>query len=62
MIEILGPAPAPIEKLRNRYRWQILLKGKQSSTLLELAARARQLWPNSRAARLHVDVDPYSML
>jgi primosomal protein N' (replication factor Y) len=61
-IEVLGPAPAPIEKLRNRFRWQILLKGKQSSALLELARQARALVPRSRAMRLHIDVDPYSML
>jgi primosomal protein N' (replication factor Y) len=61
-IEILGPSPAPIEKLRNRYRWQILLKGKQSSVLIEFAKRARQLMPRSRDTRLHIDVDPYSML
>lgn len=61
-IEVLGPAPAPIEKLRNRFRWQILLKGKQSPTLLELAREARSLVPRSRAVRLHIDVDPYSML
>jgi len=61
-IEILGPAPAPIEKLRNRYRWQLLLKGKQSSSLLELARQARQALPRSRSMRLHIDVDPYNML
>jgi len=61
-IEVLGPAPAPIEKLRNRFRWQILLKGKQSAALLELARQARTLVPRSRAVRLHIDVDPYSML
>ncbi|MBM4297169.1 MAG: primosomal protein N', partial [Deltaproteobacteria bacterium] len=61
-IEVLGPAPAPIEKLRNRFRWQILLKGKQSAPLLELARHARTLVPRARALRLHVDVDPYSML
>jgi primosomal protein N' (replication factor Y) len=61
-IEVLGPAPAPIEKLRNRFRWQILLKGKQSAPLLELARQARTLVPRARALRLHVDVDPYSML
>jgi primosomal protein N' (replication factor Y) (superfamily II helicase) len=61
-IEILGPAPAPILKLRNRYRWQLLLKGKQSATLLELAGHARGLLPRSRVNRLHIDVDPYSML
>jgi len=61
-IEILGPAPAPIAKLRSRYRWQLMLKGKQISALLEFANLARELLPRSRTARLHIDVDPYSML
>ena len=61
-IEILGPAPAPIEKLRNRYRWQLLLKGKSISTLSEFAQHGRALVPRSRNVRLHIDVDPYSML
>lgn len=61
-IEILGPAAAPIEKLRNRYRWQLLLKGKNSASLLELASRARELLPDGRGGRLQIDVDPYSML
>ena len=61
-IEVLGPAAAPIEKLRNRYRWQLLLRGKQSSALLEFARQARQFLQPGRAVRLHIDVDPYSML
>jgi len=61
-IEILGPAPAPIEKLRNRYRWQLLVKGKQTSSLLEFARQAREILPQSRSLRLHIDVDPYNML
>jgi primosomal protein N' (replication factor Y) (superfamily II helicase) len=61
-IEILGPAPAPIEKLRNRYRWQILLKGRKISGLLELAILARNTFRQARKVRLHIDVDPYNML
>jgi primosomal protein N' (replication factor Y) len=61
-VEILGPAPAPIEKLRNRFRWQLLLRSKQSAPLLNLARRARELMPRTRGVRLHVDVDPNSML
>ncbi len=61
-IEILGPAPAPIEKIRNRYRWQILLKGKLSSSLLDFTKQARDRFPQSRRARVHIDVDPYNML
>jgi len=60
-IEILGPAPAPIQKLRNRYRWQILLKGKKGPHLYKLANQARSLNPRGRV-RLLVDVDPYNML
>jgi len=61
-IEVLGPAAAPIEKLRNRYRWQLLLKGKNSTALLEFAGQARRLMPEVRGGRLQIDVDPYSML
>ena len=61
-LEVLGPAPAPIAKLRGRYRWQILLKGKKGSSLLGLASKARAMMPRSSHTRLHIDVDPYNML
>jgi primosomal protein N' (replication factor Y) len=61
-IDVLGPAPSPIHKLRNRYRWQLLLKGKHISTLRMLASHARSFAPKDRRVRLHIDVDPYSML
>ena len=61
-VEVLGPAAAPIEKLRNRYRWQLLLRSKQSSVLLNFARHAQNLMRPSRTLRLHIDVDPNSML
>ncbi len=61
-VEVLGPAPAPIEKLRGRYRWQILLKGSKRSPLLEFAEKARQILPPSRTTRVYIIVDPYNML
>jgi primosomal protein N' (replication factor Y) len=61
-IEILGPAPSPIEKLRNRYRWQLLLKGNQISPLIGLASAVRETFTRARNVRLHIDVDPYNML
>jgi primosomal protein N' (replication factor Y) len=61
-IELLGPAAAPIEKLRNRYRWLLLARSKQSGILLDFSRRALELMPEMRAVRIHVDVDPYSML
>ena len=61
-VEVLGPATAPIEKVRNRYRWQLLLRSKESAVLLEFARQARELFPKTPNVRLHIDVDPYSML
>lgn len=61
-VEVLGPAPAPIEKLRNRYRWQLLLRSKHSATLLNFTRQGRELLRPGANVRLHVDVDPYSML
>ncbi len=61
-IEILGPAPSPIEKLRNRYRWQLLLKGNQIGPLIALANLARETFTGARNVRMHIDVDPYNML
>ena len=59
---ILGPASAPIERLRGRYRFQILLKGRQSARVLEHARRAQNLFPGPRSVRFRVDVDPQNML
>jgi primosomal protein N' (replication factor Y) (superfamily II helicase) len=61
-IEILGPAPSPIEKLRNRYRWQLLLKGNQIGPLIALANIGRETFTGAHNVRMHIDVDPYNML
>ncbi len=64
-VALRGPAPAPLERLRNRYRWQLLLS---STSVRALHAAVRDLlatWRTGRAARtirLVVDVDPVSML
>jgi primosomal protein N' (replication factor Y) len=63
--DAIGPAPAPIERLRGWHRWQILVRGSRPGRLRTLVREglddvARQLRRGS--VRLVVDVDPYSML
>jgi primosomal protein N' (replication factor Y) len=62
-VEVLGPAPAPIARLRARYRFQILLKGRERRALRFVAQAVldaeKRLLPG---VRLVVDVDPVSML
>ena len=62
---ILGPAPAPIERLKGRVRWQMLLKGKDRRTLHTLVRKAQEellTHGQSQGVRIVVDVDPYNML
>ncbi len=63
--ELLGPAPAPIAKLRDRHRWQILLKARRDKW--RLARRIlRETLPDERRGRpaveVLVDVDALSLL
>jgi primosomal protein N' (replication factor Y) len=64
-VTLLGPTPAPLEKLRRRYRWQMLLRGSSAAAVHRAAAEARgavRPLARRRNVRVLVDVDPYSML
>lgn len=63
-VQCLGPSPAPIWRLKGRFRWQLLLKGPSRAALHKLAAQvldqASSKLPSK--VRLTVDVDPQSFL
>jgi primosomal protein N' (replication factor Y) len=64
-VQVLGPAPAPLERIRNRYRWQVLLRSRQGRAVRQAAVVVRdEIRPlaRRRGVRAIVDVDPYSML
>ena len=62
-IEVLGPAPAPLAKLRGKYRFHLLLKGAQSGLLNGFCRQvfADESWVSS-GVRLIPDVDPLHLL
>jgi len=53
LIDVFGPAPCFVHKIRNRYRWQILLRGDDLSPLLD-GFHPGHGWS--------LDVDPISVL
>jgi primosomal protein N' (replication factor Y) len=62
---VLGPAPAAIERLRQRHRHHILLRGAQGAVLRQVVgAMLPELRAAARASdtRVIVDVDPQHML
>jgi primosomal protein N' (replication factor Y) len=62
-VQVLGPAPAPIERLRGRYRFRFLLRARERPALRAVvAAVARRIDEGVAPARAALDIDPYSML
>lgn len=56
--EILGPAPPPILKLNNRYRYRVLLVDKNNTTVRNLISRILKEFANKKMNRgLHISVD-----
>jgi primosomal protein N' (replication factor Y) len=64
-IQILGPAEAPLAKLRGKYRQQIFVKCKGSALLhlfLKEVTAVSEKVLRARGVKLIIDVDPYQML
>ena len=62
--DLLGPAPAPLARLRGFFRWQALLRGRSAQQLHALVSRAmasmRAVCPGS--VTFTVNVDPLTMM
>ena len=64
-IQVLGPAEAPLSKLKGKYRWQILIKCRRAVLLHYLLEEVQKLSNKvlrSSGVGMIVDVDPYQML
>ena len=59
---VLGPAPCPIERARDRWRWHLLVKAADDGALTRLAGYLAARAPVPAGARLVVDRDPASLL
>jgi primosomal protein N' (replication factor Y) len=60
-LHVLGPAPAPLGKLRGEYRAQVLIKGSNRRKIREALQAALASRPELQR-RVVVDVDPLSVL
>jgi len=64
-VEILGPAPAPLSKIKNQHRWQLLIKTKNITRVSSLIKKILEEEKNAKkkeAVRIIVNVDPMDML
>lgn len=65
-IEMIGPAPSPISRLKKSYRWQMLAKCTESAPIHRFAKKILLEMKNSgkisRGIRVVPDFDPYSLV
>jgi primosomal protein N' (replication factor Y) len=62
-VRLLGPAPAPIAKIKGQTRWQLVLKGPTHQALQPpLQALEAALADVPRTVKVVIDVDPGAML
>jgi primosomal protein N' (replication factor Y) len=64
-LRVLGPAPAPIERIKRRYRWQVMVKSAELKELrATLASMRTAIAPLAEraAVRVMIDIDPINML
>ncbi len=59
---LLGPAPAPVAKIRDRYRYRLLVKGPQGVLLQGLVKEWIESVAVPRGVRVTLDVDPVSFM
>lgn len=60
-MEVIGPAPAPIPRIRNMSRWNLILKARSYTAITEALEKVSRN-KTSRGVREIIDVDPYNML
>lgn len=62
--KIFRPMPAPIDKIQNRYRWRIIIKGNMTEEAnFILNQYLEQVYrKNFKATRITIDVNPNNMM
>ena len=62
-IQLVGPAPCPIDRIRSRWRWHLLLKSREGDPLGRvLRYFALKFEPPAADLRTEIDRDPVSLL
>jgi len=62
-LSLYSPRPAPIDKIKNKYRWRIILKGNFDEPVNEMIQEVlKEVYTKGNKARIIVDVNPSSMM
>ena len=62
--KVFKPMPAPIDKIQNRYRWRIIIKGNMSEQANQVLNNClKEIYSKDlKSTRITVDVNPNNMM
>ncbi|MBM3493444.1 MAG: primosomal protein N', partial [Armatimonadetes bacterium] len=60
-VEVLGPSPAPLTRLKGRYRWHVVVRGSDHAAVVGAVQSALPRLKSSERSALTVDIDPLGM-
>lgn len=63
-LTVVGPAPCPVERIKGRWRWHVLLKGEHAAELTRVGRYFLERFeiPARHALRVTLDRDPVALL
>lgn len=61
-VDVVGPAPAPLSRIKRRWRWHLLLRSADRRLLGRLLRYTSRRAPRPKAVRVVIDRDPVSLL
>jgi primosomal protein N' (replication factor Y) len=62
VLNVLGPAPAPLTKVRGQYRYRLLLHASKITKVQSMVFKWVERTQKVKGVRIKIDVDPYSFL
>ena len=61
-VRVLGPSPAPLARIKDRYRWHVLVKAPEGHPLSELVRAALAAVPSASDVSVAPDIDPLDLM
>jgi primosomal protein N' (replication factor Y) len=63
-VTLVGPAPCPIERIKSRWRWHLLLKSRNSGQMTRVLRYFAEKYkvPEKDGLRVVIDRDPVALL
>ncbi|MEW6727478.1 MAG: primosomal protein N', partial [Bacillota bacterium] len=63
-VEILGPAAAPVMRVKDAYRWHVILKAGSRTELVQVLRRAQAAYAAKpvRGVAVGIDIDPQATM